>query len=135
ALARGRRGDGGKHAKGEHQRKKAIAESAHAGKPLLKQGGGGGSAASPHPSTAGGIVSRSAAALLGNGVVVAALEGLPVPDQVLGFRKVFRPGIARDEVLGLPHHVELPVAAHLADEHRLGNMVVRQHFRYAAGEV
>ena len=43
--------------------------------------------------------------------------------------------IAGNEVLGLVHHVELPVAFDLADEHGLGDVMVRQHLRRAAGQV
>src|SRR3954466_13745744 len=61
------------------------------------------------------------AALLGDLVVVAALEGNPVGFQVLRTRQVVGPGIARDQALGLPHDVKLAVAFDFADEHRLGD--------------
>src|SRR5262245_49364093 len=75
------------------------------------------------------------AALVGLGVVVTALLADPVADQVLGALELLRPGVAGDEARGLPHHVELAVGLDLADEHRLGDMVVGQHLRGAAGQV
>src|SRR3984957_16250813 len=50
------------------------------------------------------------AALVGLGVVVAALLANPVADQVLGAIELLRPCIAGHEARGLPHHVELAVA-------------------------
>ena len=52
-----------------------------------------------------------------------------------GFRQVVRPLVADDEAGGLPHHVELAVVLDLADQHRLGDVVVRHHGREAAGQV
>src|SRR5215471_6705918 len=75
-----------------------------------------------------------AEALVGLGVVVAALLADPVADQVLGAVQLLRPGVARHEVLGLVDHVELAVGLDLADEHRLGDVVVGQHLRYATGQ-
>ena len=75
------------------------------------------------------------AALVGLDVVVAALLADPVADQVLGAFELLRPGIAGHQVLGLPDHVELAVALDLADEHRLGDVVVGQHLGGAAGQV
>src|SRR6202011_3361668 len=75
------------------------------------------------------------AALVGLGVVVAALLADPVADQVLGALELLRPCIAGHQARGLPHHVELAVALDLADEHRLGDVVVRQHLRRATGQV
>ncbi len=43
-------------------------------------------------------------------------------------RRQSRPG-------DLPHHVELAIGLDLADEHRLGDVVVRQHLGHAAGQV
>src|SRR2546421_269695 len=63
-------------------------------------------------------------ALVGLGVVVAALLADPVADQVLGAVELLRPCIAGNEARGLPHHVELAVGLDLADEHRLGDVVV-----------
>src|SRR3981081_4247085 len=60
------------------------------------------------------------AALVGLGVVVAALLANPVADQVLGAFKLLRPGIAGNQARGLPHHVELAVALDFANEDRLG---------------
>src|SRR6202167_5388349 len=76
-----------------------------------------------------------AAALLRHGVVVAALHLHPVADQVLGGRDVRRPRRTGYEIFGLPHDVELAVGPDLADEDRLGDVVVRQKFGDAAGEV
>src|SRR5882757_4869035 len=76
-----------------------------------------------------------AAALVGLGVVVAALLADPVADQVLGAVELLRPGVAGHQARGLPDHVELAVALDLADEHRLGDVVVRQHLRGATGQV
>src|SRR5579863_9192701 len=76
-----------------------------------------------------------AAALLGHGVVVAALELHPVADQVLGGGDVGRPSRAGYELLGLPHDVELAIGPDLADEDRLGDVMVRQQLGHAAGQV
>src|SRR5438876_1016042 len=80
-------------------------------------------------------MSDPAAAFLGDGIVIAALEGLPVADEVLGALEIFRPGVARDQAFGLPDHVKLPIRAHLADVDRLGDVVVGQHLGGAAGQV
>ena len=64
-------------------------------------------------------------ALVGLGVVVAALQRHPVGDQILGAVEIRRPGIASHKAARLPHHVELTVSPHLADEDRLGDVVVR----------
>src|SRR5262249_13893792 len=77
----------------------------------------------------------AAAALLGDLVVVAALELDPVGLEVLRAFEVRRPGGARNEARRLPHHVELAVALDLADEHRLADVVVRQHLGGSAGQV
>src|SRR5436190_6682416 len=102
-------------------------------------GGGGQSAASlawqDLASVSLAASASSAAALIGLGVVVATLLPDPVADQVLGALELLRPGVARDETRRLPHHVELAVRLHLADEHRLGDVVVRQHLRGTAGQV
>src|SRR5579862_5294567 len=95
---------------------------------------------SPSPLSRGlYLSSRSSgsltAALVGLGVVVAALLANPVADQVLGAVELLRPGVARNEVLGLVNHAELAIALDLADEHRLGDVVVRQHLRHATGQV
>src|SRR3984885_4269500 len=75
------------------------------------------------------------AALVGLGVVVAALLADPVADQVLGTIELLRPCIAGNQTRGLPHHVELAVGFDFADEHRLGDVMVRQHLGGAAGQV
>src|SRR4051794_12353690 len=67
--------------------------------------------------------SASAAALVGLHIPVAALLVDPVADQIPRALELLRPGVARDETRGLPHHVELAVRAHLADQHRLGDVV------------
>src|SRR3954469_4996789 len=67
------------------------------------------------------------AALVGLGVVVAALLADPVADQVLGAVELLRPCIAGHQARGLPHHVKLAVALDLANEHRLGDVMVRKH--------
>src|SRR5690349_12918703 len=58
-------------------------------------------------------------ALLGLGVVVAALQRDPVRLDVLAARQVVRPCVAGHQAVGLPDDVELPVGAHFADQHRL----------------
>src|SRR5882757_5849525 len=73
------------------------------------------------------------AALVGLGIVVAALLADPVADQVLGAVELFRPCIAGNQTRGLPHHVELAVRLDFADEHRLGDVMVRKHLGGAAG--
>src|SRR5206468_5388131 len=81
------------------------------------------------------IRSRSGAltaALVGLGVVVAALLADPVADQVLGALELLRPGVASDKTRGLPHHVELAVGFDFANEHRLGDVMVWQHLGGAA---
>src|SRR6266567_6581143 len=75
------------------------------------------------------------AALVGLGVVVAALLANPVADQVLGALKLLRPSIAGNQARGLPHHVELAVGFDFANEHRLGDVMVRKHLGGAAGQV
>src|SRR6516225_2384565 len=75
------------------------------------------------------------AALVGLGVVVAAFLADPVTDQVLGALKFLRPCIAGDQARGLPHHVELAIAFDFANEHRLGDVMVREHLGNAAGQV
>src|SRR6186713_3604130 len=76
-----------------------------------------------------------AEALVGLGVEVAALLADPVADQVLGAVELLRPGVAGNETGRLPDHVELTVRLDLADEHRLGDVVVREHLGGAAGQV
>src|SRR5262245_190000 len=76
-----------------------------------------------------------AAAPLGDGVVVPAFQLDPVRRQVARAFKMLRPGRAGNQIRRFPHHVELAVATHLTDEHRLGDVVVGQHGRGAAGEV
>ena len=77
-----------------------------------------------------------AAALAGGGVEVAAgHRRAPIGDQVLGVGQVVRPLVADDQARGLPDDVELAVGLDFADEHRLGDVVVRHHGRVAAGEV
>src|SRR3984893_10776369 len=75
------------------------------------------------------------AALVGLGVVVAALLADPVADQVLGALQFLRPCIAGNQARGLPHNVELAVAFDFANEHRLGDVMVRKHLGDAAGQV
>src|SRR4051812_7499533 len=77
----------------------------------------------------------SSAALVGLGVPVAALLADPGADQILRAVQFLRPCVAGDEPLGLPHHVELAVGAHFADEPRLGDVVVRKHLGDAAGQI
>src|SRR5207253_2911117 len=44
------------------------------------------------------------------------------------------PGLRADRLVRLPHHVELAVALHFADEHRLPEMMVRLvHLQREAG--
>src|SRR5208283_5162229 len=78
---------------------------------------------------------RGAAALLGYGIVVAALERNPIANEIFRSGQVSRPSGAGDQALGLPHHVELAVGANFADEDRLGDVMVRQQLRDAAGQV
>src|SRR5258708_14248784 len=75
------------------------------------------------------------AALVGLGVVVAAILANPVADQVPGALALLRPCIAGHQTRGLPHHVELAVGFDFANEHRLGDVMVRQHLRSAAAQV
>src|SRR5580692_11177878 len=75
------------------------------------------------------------AALVGLGVVVAALLADPVADQVLGIRQLLRPGVAGNQTGRLPHHVELAIGFDFANEHRLGDVVVRKQFRRATGQI
>src|SRR5690349_23032975 len=74
-------------------------------------------------------------ALVGLGVVVAALLADPIADQVLGAFELLRPGVAGHEVLGLVDDSELAIALDLADEHRLGDVVVGQHLGDATSQV
>ena len=77
-----------------------------------------------------------AAALAGGDVEVSAGEWRPpVGDQVLRALEEVGPLVAHDQAGGLPHHVELAVGLDLADQHRLGDVVVRHHGGDAAGEV
>src|SRR5580704_6806031 len=78
---------------------------------------------------------RRAAALLRHLVVVAAFELHPIGFEILRAGQVRRPGGAGNELLGLEHHVELAVGPDLADIDRLGDVMVRQQGRDAAGEV
>ena len=81
------------------------------------------------------MASGRPAALLGDLVVVAALQRHPIGLQVLRTRQEIRPGVAGHQALGLPHHVELAVGADFAHEHRLGDVMVGQHLRHAAGQI
>src|SRR3954471_10405452 len=97
-------------------------------------------AAKPPPPDVANVRSRAAsraasAALVGLGVEVAALLADPVADQILGALELLRPGVAGDEARGLPDHVKLAIALDLADEDRLGDVMVRQHLRGATGQV
>src|SRR6188768_4501676 len=76
-----------------------------------------------------------ARALLGLGVVVAALQRDPVSLDVLAARQEVRPGVARHQALRLPDRVELTVGTYFTDEHGLGQVVVRQHLGDTTGEV
>ena len=77
----------------------------------------------------------SAPALVGLHIPIAALLVDPVADQVLRAIELLRPGVACDEAGRLPHHVELAVGAHFADQDRLGDVVVRQHLGHAASQI
>ena len=77
------------------------------------------------PATASAAVqtgSALSAALLRNGVVVAAFEGDPVGLQRLRLLEEVRPLVARHEIVGLPDDVELAVLLDLADQDRLGDV-------------
>ena len=77
-----------------------------------------------------------AAALASGGVEVAAGERRPpIGDQVLGAFQIVGPGISHDEAGGFPDGLELAVFLDLADQHRLGDVVVRHHGGIAAGQV
>src|SRR5580704_6967003 len=78
---------------------------------------------------------RRAAALLRHLVEVAALELHPIGFEILRAGQVRRPGGAGNQFFGLEHHVELAVGPDLADIDRLGDVMVRQQGRDAAGEV
>src|SRR5450432_1682906 len=69
------------------------------------------------------VVESGTAAFLSHSIVVAAFLRFPVADEVFRTRQLFRPCIAGDEAGGLPHHVELAIATHFADEHRLGDVM------------
>ncbi|EGE57975.1 hypothetical protein RHECNPAF_3500024 [Rhizobium etli CNPAF512] len=76
-----------------------------------------------------------AAALAGCDVEVAAVEGLaPVGDQVLRVRQIIRPFVA-DDGRRLLDDFELAVSLDFADQHRLGDVMVRHDGRIATGEV
>ena len=62
-----------------------------------------------------GLLVVLARALLGLGVVVAALQRDPVSLDVLAARQEVRPRVARHQTVGLPDRVELTVGAHFAD--------------------
>ena len=81
------------------------------------------------------LSSARAAAPLADLVVIAAPELHPVGDQILRALEIGRPSGAGHEAVRLPHHVELAVAAHLADIDRLGDVVIGQHLGGTAGEV
>src|SRR5262249_56364737 len=83
---------------------------------------GGGTGAVRRLLSFSGSGSGRAATLLRQLLVVAAFERDPVGDQVLGAFQVGRPRGAGHEPFGLPHHVELAVSPHLADEDRLGDV-------------
>src|SRR6202011_1595671 len=78
---------------------------------------------------------RLPTAFLGDNIVIAALGTRPVADQVLGVGQELRPGVARNEAVGLPHDIELAVAPDLADEDRLGDVGIGQHLRCSAGQI
>src|SRR5262245_12796295 len=78
---------------------------------------------------------RRATPLLGHRIVVAALECHPIGLQILGAWQILGPGSTRNQRRRLPNDVELAVRTHLADEDRLGDVVVGQHFGRAAREV
>src|SRR5271155_1218705 len=92
-------------------------------------------AAAPLPRRRIRTLILRAAARFRYGVVVAAVELHPIRDQILGAGKIRRPGVPRHQARGLPHHVELAVAADFADEDRLCDVVIGQHFGDTAGEI
>src|SRR4029077_9105099 len=97
-----------------------------------ERGGGGMTAASRILRQGSG----SLAAALPRGLfVVTPLQGRPGGLEIRRARQEVGPGVARDETLGLPHDIELAVAADFADEHGLGDVVVRKHLGGAAGEI
>ena len=59
----------------------------------------------------------------------------PIRGQFLAFGNEIAPRVAYDHVIGLPHDVELAVSLHLADENRLGQVVVGVHHSHAARKV
>src|SRR5881296_1094151 len=73
--------------------------------------------------------------LLGDLIIVPALQRHPIRIDVLAARQVVGPGITRHGAGGFPNHVKLAVRFHLADVDRFGDVMVRQQFGYAAGEV
>src|SRR6266540_4205942 len=75
------------------------------------------------------------AALVGLGIVVSAFQLDPIGDQILRALELLGPGVTGHQAFRLPNDVELPIPLHLADEHRLGDVVVGEHHRGAAGEV
>src|ERR1700730_3271987 len=116
--------------------RKLLKKLVSTGRPRQKQWGRRGSSRpSPACSDLKGGSGALTAALVGLGVVVAALLADPVADQVLGALEFLRPCIAGHQARGLPHHVELAVALDFANEHRLGDVMVGKHPRGAAGQV
>src|SRR5690606_7178231 len=59
----------------------------------------------------------------------------PVCDQVTGAGQEVRPGITHHGGRGFPDHGELAVVLDLADQHRLGEVVIGHHGCVATGEV
>src|SRR5262249_41042486 len=74
-------------------------------------------------------------ALLGHLVVGAAIERHPVGFDILAARQEIGPGVPRHQSGGFPNHVELTVRLHFADQHRLGDVMVRQNLRLSTRQV
>src|SRR6266481_7865968 len=62
--------------------------------------------------------------IFGRGAIAADPGIGPVGDLALVLRQIGAPGIGLDRLLGLPHHIELPVRADLTDHHRLRQVMI-----------
>src|SRR3984893_11698449 len=112
----------------------ALKTLVNTGRPRQEQKEGGGYRRLPGLFTLRSKSGALTAALVGLGIPVTAFLADPVADQVLGAIELLRPGIAGHQARGLPHHIELAVAFDFANEHRLGDVMVRKHLWDAAGQ-
>ncbi len=103
---------------------------------IRRMRGEGGCAALADSSASAAYERGRRRAGVGRGVEVTAAGKRigPVGFDALVFRQHVRPGIARHVAIGLPP-VELAVGLDFADQHRLGQVMVRQDLGRAAREV